>query len=77
MVRIVDRKYLVELVKQNYCDQETNCFFWCESNCRFCKKSKILEKSLEKKSSTLQIVMFMSEKYLTKKMIQLLGLFFQ
>ena len=49
MVRIVDRKYLVELVKQNYCDQETNCFFWCESNCRFCKKSKILEEELRKK----------------------------
>ena len=49
MVRIVDRKYLVELVKQNYCDQETNCFFWCESNCCFCKKSKILEEELRKK----------------------------
>ena len=49
MVRIVDRKYLVELIKQNYCDQETNCFFWCESNSCFCKKSKILEEELRKK----------------------------
>ena len=73
MVRIVDRKYLVELIKQNYCDQETNCFFWCESNCCFCKKSKILEEELrKKKSSTLQIVMLMPGKYLTKKIIKLL-----
>ena len=49
MVRIVDRKYLVELVKQNYCGQETNCFFCGEINYRFCKKSTILEEELRKK----------------------------
>ena len=27
MVRKVDRQYLTDLVKQNYCDQELNCFF--------------------------------------------------
>ena len=26
MVRKVDRQYLTDLVKQNYCDQELNCF---------------------------------------------------
>ena len=49
MVRIVDRKYLVELVKQNYCYQETNCFYCGECNCCFCKKSKILEEEPRKK----------------------------
>ena len=53
MVRIVDRIYLAQLVKQNYCDQETNCFFCGESNCHFCKKSKILQEEVTKKSSTL------------------------
>ena len=53
MVRIVDRIYLAQLVKQNYCDQETNCFFYGESNCHFCKKSKILQEEVTKKSSTL------------------------
>ena len=77
MVRIVDRKYLVELVKQNYCDQETNVFSGVKVIVVFARNPRYLKKSLEKKSSTLQIVMFMSEKYLTKKMIQLLGLFFQ
>ena len=69
MVRIVDRKYLVELVKQNYCYQETNCFYCGECNCCFCKKSKILEEEPRKKNSTLQMVMSMSGKYLTTKMI--------
>ena len=71
MVRRVDRKHLVELVKQNYCYQETNCFFCGENNCCFCKKSKILEEEPRIKNSTLQIVMLMSGKYLTTKMIQL------
>ena len=26
MVRKVDSQYLIDLVKQNYCDQELNCF---------------------------------------------------
>ena len=69
MVRIVDRKYLVELVKQNYCYQETNCFYCGECNCCFCKKSKILEEEPRKKNSTLQMVMSMSGKYRTTKMI--------
>ena len=69
MVRIVDRKYLVELVKQNYCYQETNCFYCGESNFCFCKKSKILEEEPRKKNSTLQMVMSMSGKYFTTKMI--------
>ena len=69
MVRIVDRKYLVELIKQNYCYQETNCFYCGECNCCFCKKSKILEEEPRKKTSTLQMVMSMSGKYLTTKMI--------
>ena len=69
MVRIVDRKYLVELIKQNYCYQETNCFYCGECNCCFCKKSKILEEEPRKKNSTLQMVMSMSGKYLTTKMI--------
>ena len=69
MVRIVDGKYLVELVKQNYCYQETNCFYCGECNCCFCKKSKILEEEPRKKNSTLQMVMSMSGKYLTTKMI--------
>ena len=69
MVRIVDRKYLVELVKQNYCYQETNCFYCGECNCCFCKKSKILEEEPRKKNSTLQMVMSVSGKYLTTKMI--------
>ena len=49
MIRILDRKCLVELVKQNYCDQATNCIFCGQSNCRFCKKFKILEVGLKKK----------------------------
>ena len=69
MVRIVDRKYLVELVKQNYCYQETNCFYCGECNCCFCKKSKILEEEPRKKNSTLQMMMSMSGKYLITKMI--------
>ena len=69
MVRIVDRKYLVELIKQNYCYQETNCFYCGECNCCFCKKSKILEEEPRKKNSTLQMVMSVSGKYLTTKMI--------
>ena len=69
MVRIVDIKYLVELVKQNYSYQETNYFYCGESNCCFCKKSKIPEEEPRKKNSTLQILMSMSGKYLTTKMI--------
>ena len=49
MVRIVNREYLVDLVEQNYKDQEKNCSFCCDSNCRLCKKSKILEEEPKKK----------------------------
>ena len=48
MVRIVIREYLVDLVEQNYKDQEKHCVACNNSNCRFCK-SKILEEELRKK----------------------------
>ena len=54
MVIKVDRQYLTDLVKQNYCDQELNCFFCGKNNCKFCKKSRLLEEELRKrKFSTL------------------------
>ena len=40
MVRKVDNQYLIDLVKQNYCDQELNCFFCGKNNCKFCKNSR-------------------------------------
>ena len=46
MVRIVNREYLVDLVEQNYKDQEKNCSFYNDNICRFCKKSKIREEEL-------------------------------
>ena len=52
MVRIVNREYLVDLLEQNYKDQVKNCSFWRDSNCKFCKKSKILEEELRKKNNT-------------------------
>ena len=49
MVRLVNREYLVDLVEQYYKEQERNCSFCSDSNCIFCKKSKILEEELRKK----------------------------
>ena len=49
MVRIVKRECLVGLVEQNYKDQGKNCFLCSDSNCSFCKKSKILAEELRKK----------------------------
>ena len=46
MPRIVNRKYLIELLDQCYCDQENNWFFCGDANCKFCKKANILEERL-------------------------------
>ena len=54
MPRIVNRKYLIELLDQCYYDQENNCFFCSDANCKFCKKANILEEKLRtKKFNTL------------------------
>ena len=51
MPRIVNRKYLIELLDQCYCDQENNCFFCNDANC---KKANIIEEQLKtKKFNTL------------------------
>ena len=49
MVRLVNREYLLDLLEQYYKEQEGNCPFCGDSNCIFCKKSKILEEELRKK----------------------------
>ena len=49
MVRLVNGEYLVDLVEQYYKEKERNCSFCGDSNCIFCKKSKILEEELRKK----------------------------
>ena len=51
MVRLVNREYLVDLVEQYYKEQERNCSFCGNSNCIFCKTSKILEEELIKKKN--------------------------
>ena len=49
MVRLVNREYFLDLLEQYYKEQERNCSFCGNSNCIFCKKSKILEEELRKK----------------------------
>ena len=54
MVRKIDWQYLIDLVKLNSWDQELNFFFCGKNNCKFCKKSRLLEEELRKrKFSTL------------------------
>ena len=47
MVRLVNKEYLVDLVEQYYKEQKRNCSFCSDSNCIFCKNSKILEEELK------------------------------
>ena len=70
MVRLVNREYLVDLVEQYYKEQERNCSFCGNSNCIFCKTSKILEEELTKKETLIfLILMLLFGKYRTTKMI--------
>ena len=46
MVRYVDRLYIIELIDQNYINQERNCNFCSKLNCTFCQISTDLEKQL-------------------------------
>ena len=43
MPRIVDRGYLIDLLNQCYCKQEDDCLFYFGINCKYCKKSVIVE----------------------------------
>ena len=46
MSRIVDREYLVYLLKQCYLDQDNNCNFCFEMCCKFCRKTQRVEYQL-------------------------------
>ena len=48
MPRIVDSGYLIGLLNQCYCKQEDNCLFCFGINCKYCKKSVIVEEELRK-----------------------------
>ena len=51
MVRKVERQYLTDLVKQNYCDQELNCFFVGKITVNFVKSQGCLKKNLVNENS--------------------------
>ena len=77
MVRLVNKEYLVDLVEQYYKEQKRNCSFCSDSNCIFCKNSKILEGELKKKNLILLILMLLFGKFCTTKMIQIFWILFQ
>ena len=45
-MRIVNRKFLIELLDEYYKEQENVCSFCGEAKCSFCQKSYFLEEEI-------------------------------